>query len=310
MATISQRGPYQWQAKIRRRGFPSQSKTFETKKDAERWARDIESKMDRRAFVPLGDAEKTTLREALERYLKEVTPTKKGAKQEANRIKNLMETRLAEFSLTSLRSADIAEWRNELVEASKAPTTIRNLATIISQVFETARVEWHMEGLANPVRGVPMPAHKKGRDRRLSQKEEDRLFEACSAATSTWITPIVTVALETAMRQGEILSLRREDIHGKLARLRDTKNGRQRDVPLSRKALAVLADLPRSLDSRVFPVSQDSLEYHFRKAVKAAEIENFRFHDLRHEATSRLFEAGFSMMEVASITGHEVPLDL
>lgn len=315
MATIIRRGPYQWQAKIRRKGFPLQTKTFETKADAEDWATVVESEMVRDVFLDRSEAERTTLKEALERYLKEVTPQKKGRKQETNRIKALQRDPIAEKSLASIRSADIAKWRNERVKAGKAPTTIRNVMTIISQVYVTAQIEWGMEGLHNPVRGVPMPRRRQGRDRRLKEgegdqeSEETRLLKACDAAASSWVGPIVRLALETGMRQGEMLNLKWDDIQDNIAVLRDTKTNTPRTVPLSAAALSVLQKLKsgklRSIKGRVFPITQDSLEYHFRKAVKKAGLEDFRFHDLRHEATSRFFERGFSALEVASITGHK-----
>lgn len=294
-----------YQAKVRRKGFPAESRVFDTKTDAKVWAADIEAQMKRGTFVNRTEAESTTLREALDRYLTEVTPKKKGARQEAARIRQLRETRVAEYSLANLRSAHIAEWRNDLVAAGKAPTTIRNLASIISQVYETAKFEWHMEGLHNPVTGVPMPSLRQGRDRRLADGEEERLLTACRAGGSYWLAPMVTLALETAMRQGEMLALQWPNIRGRVAHLPDSKNGTSRDVPLSSRARAALDELPRALDGRVFPVGQDGVVTAFRSATRRAGIAGLRFHDLRHEATSRLFESGWNIMEVASVTGHK-----
>jgi len=314
MATISKRKTkhgWKYCAQIRRKGMPEQTSTHKTKAAAQAWARDIEGKMDRNAFISVGDAEKTTLYEALDRYLGEVTPSKKGARQEAARIDQLKRMPLSDYSLMRIRSSQIATWRDSLVDKSKAPTTIRNLATIISQVYETARAEWGMEGLHNPVKGVKMPAHRPGRDRRLKKEkdEEVRLLQACEEGQSQWLRPIVIMALETGMRLGEILSMQRKHVDhlAGVAHLPETKNGTKRDVPLSSRARAALASVKdlASIDGRVFPVTIDSIEYHFRKAREAAEIENFRFHDLRHEATSRLFERGLDIMEVGHITGHK-----
>ena len=109
------------------------------------------------------------------------------------------------------------------------------------------------------------------------------------------------------MRRGELLALRRGEIRGNVAILRGTKNGKDRAVPLSSRALAVLAELPASIDGRVFPIGEDSLEYYWRKARDLAgcvKPDPLRLHDLRHEATSRLFERGLQPFEVLSITGH------
>jgi integrase len=305
MASIKKRGPYQWQVRIRRKGHPPVFKTFNSKADAEAFAATVESEIARGLFIHRGEAERTTLKEALTWYLEEVTPTKKGAFQETSRIKQLLKTRLAAYSLATLRSSDIAQWRNDLVQAGKAPTTIRNQLTIISQVFERARVEWKMEGLHNPVRGVSLPGHRPGRDRRLKAGEEERLLAALAESSSPWMRPLVSFALETAMRQGEMFTMRWDELRGTVLRLPDTKNGTHRDVPLSTRARAILADLPRSLDGRVFPLRKDSTERYFRIACERAGIEGLRFHDLRHEATSRLFEKGLDMMKVSAITGHK-----
>src|SRR5690606_3860557 len=109
MATFTKRGEYQWQAKVRRNGFPAESKTFETKSEAEVWARMIESEMDRGVFVSRAEAESTTLHTALDRYAKEVTPRKKGKKRELDRIKRWQSTALAKRYLAAVRGADIAK---------------------------------------------------------------------------------------------------------------------------------------------------------------------------------------------------------
>lgn len=318
MATLTKRegkNGTSWRVQIRRKGHPTQTRTFEKHSDAKAWAREIEGQMDKRAFVPLGDAENTTLHDALDQYLREVTPNKKGAKQEEGRIDLLKRMKISEFTLTRLRSADIASWRDDLITMGKAPTTIRNMATIISQVYETAKNEWGMEGLHNPVKTVKMPKHRPGRDRRLikhtdpAQDEETRLLKACVASKNHWLKPIVILAIETGMRLGEILSIHRDNIdceHSTI-HLPDTKNGTSRDVPLSSRALTALQKAPASAnpDGQRFPMSTHSFEHHFKKARENAGIENLRFHDLRHEATSRLFEHGLDIMEVAHITGHK-----
>ena len=144
MATLTKRGDGQWQAKVRRKGYPIVSKTFETKGKAERWARSIESEMDHGAFVSRAEAESTTLKEALERYLKEVTPTKKGAKQESDRIKVWMEHELAHRYLASLRSVDFAQFRDQKLADEASASTIRNQLNIISHLFNIARKEWEI----------------------------------------------------------------------------------------------------------------------------------------------------------------------
>lgn len=137
-----------------------------------------------------------------------------------------------------------------------------------------------------------------------------RLRDACKASGAPLLDPMVVLAVETAMRLGELLNLTwgHLDLTARVATLPETKNGESRRVPLSTRAVEVLRGIPRHLsDARVFWrwSRADSFENAWRRAVGKAGIADLRFHDLRHEATSRLFERGFNMMEVAAITGHK-----
>ncbi len=302
MATLQRRGT-RWRAQVRRQGLPPLSKTFEKHEDAKRWAQNVEGRLAVGEVLDLSEARRTTLGEALERYLAEVTPLKKGAKQERVRIQAWLRDPLAGRPLASIRSMDIAAWRNDRNAAGRAPTTVRNALTIISQVYQVAGTEWGLQGLQNPVRGVRMPRSRPARDRRLELGEEERILGGCDAAGQPLLRPIVIWAIETAMRQGEILALEARSLRGNVAYLRDTKTTRARSVPLSTRALRVLEGLAVPLRGPLFPITQDSLEYFWRKALRRADIEGLRFHDLRHEATSRLFERGLDSMEVMAITG-------
>ncbi|MBI3496086.1 MAG: site-specific integrase [Proteobacteria bacterium] len=307
MASITKRGAWQWQAKIRRDGYPSQSKTFDTKAEAQAWARSVENEMDRGVFVSRIEAERTSLSDALQRYEKEITRKKKGWRQETYRIKQWRADPLAKRALASLRSADFAEWRDKKLEDGLAASTVRNHLNLISHLFTIAAGEWSLEGLVNPISTIRKPSLPKGRERRLAREEEPKLFQACVTSRSPWLEGVVGIALETGMRLSEILNLRWEyvDIDARVARLPDTKNGSPRDVPLSTKAVRVLKGVPRSIDGQVFPITPDMLKQAYSDAVRRAGIKNLTFHDLRHEATSRLFEKGLGIMEVAAITGHK-----
>lgn len=150
-----------------------------------------------------------------------------------------------------------------------------------------------------------------------ARAEETRLLEACAARPVKWLAPLVRLALATGMRQGELLALEWPNINldGQVAHLPDTKNGEGRDVPLSTAALQAIKDMVPQQEAgteselptagRVFPVRDDKVRREFPKACKAAGITGLRFHDLRHEATSRLFEKGLNPMEAASVTGHK-----
>jgi integrase len=303
MAAINKRGPYQWQVKIRRRGYPVQSKTFETYDDAAAWARMIENEMDRGVFVSRKEAESTTLGEALERYESEKTSLKKGASQERHRIAMFKRSALADRFLASIRSTDIAKYRDKRLKEGKSPFTVNNEMILLSSLFNVAAKEWGLESLNNPVAKVARPKLPRGRDRRLHEGEEEALLEALPDS----IKPVFIVALETAMRLGEITRMEWKNVNLKrrTVTLEDTKNGESRMVPLSTRAVSVFNALPRQINGRVFNISPNHVSKTFHDTCKKSEIVDLRFHDLRHEATSRLFEKGFNPMEVASITGHK-----
>ena len=281
--------------------------TFDTKADAEAWARHIESEIDKGIFISHVEAARTSLREALERYAREVTVHKKGAAQETQRIEHWKRHRLASRALASIRGADVAAYRDERLKQGASGNTVRLELALLSHVYTVATQEWGMEALPNPVRNVRKPKLNAGRDRRLEEGEEKKLFDAAKRSKVSWLEPIIHMALETAMRQGELLKLewRDVDMKARVARLRDTKSGEGRSVPLSTRAVDILKTLPRSIDGRVFSIAQSTLEHAFRAACDQAGLENLRFHDLRHEATSRLFEKNLDHMEVAAITGHK-----
>ncbi|WP_459873261.1 tyrosine-type recombinase/integrase, partial [Endothiovibrio diazotrophicus] len=305
MATIRKRGPYQWQAQIRKTGYPHQSKTFENRAEAEAWARALESEMDRGVFVSRSEAEQTTLGEALERYLREVTPAKKGADREKRKIRLWQNRKLALRPLASIRGADLAEFRDQRLADGKSPYTVNHDLNLISHLFTVAVKEWGMESLRNPVSYIRKPKQPQGRDRRLEGDEEARLLEVADSP----YREVITLAIETAMRAGELRTLKWSniDLEARTATLPDTKNGERRVVPLSSRAAEVLGRLaPLADGDDLFPsMTTGNLAYRFRALCKRAGVKGLRFHDLRHEATSRFFELGLNPMEVAAITGHK-----
>ena len=297
-----------WQAHIRRRGYPAQVRTFDTKTEAEAWAAMIESEIARGVFVSRTEAEATTLREALERYVTEISAKKRSGNRESYIVRGWQSSGLAARSLASIRGKDLAAFVRECESRDLSPNTIRLHLALLSHLFNTARTAWGMESLTNPVDLVKgqRPKLPGGRTRRLVDDEEARLLTAAQSYGGE-IGPIITWAIETAMRRGEIAAMRWEhlDRKAKVLLIPETKTGTPRRVPLSTAALAVLDALPRRLDGSVWGMRPDSISQAFERVCGAAGVEGLTFHDLRHEATSRLFEKGLNPMQVAAITGHK-----
>ncbi|MDA8192331.1 MAG: site-specific integrase [Gammaproteobacteria bacterium] len=318
MATYVQRpgpgGKRVWQALVRRKGYPQQTQTFDSKAAAQAWAGGIENAMRRGTFVSHAEAERTTLAEALDRYRREVTPAKKGASIERFRLDRWAAHDYAQRSLASIRGKDIADYIEERRQEGAAPATIHKEINLLSHLFNTARTAWGMESLTNPVDLVKgqRPKLPSGRDRRLVGDEQARLLAAAQAYDAgphagVGIADIITWAIETAMRRGEIAAMRWDhlDRKARVLLIPETKTGTPRRVPLSTAALGVLDGLPRRINGRVWGMRPDSISQAFERVCKAAGVEGLTFHDLRHEATSRLFEKGLNPMEVAAITGHK-----
>ncbi|MDR7927440.1 site-specific integrase [Acidithiobacillus thiooxidans] len=306
MATINSREDQDgvtigWQAIVRKKGYPSQSKTFRTKRDAEAWARLTESAMERGLWQNQSDADCTTLADALDRYGSEVSSLKKSGKIELYRIGNLKMDKIAKLHLSRIRGADLAEYRDRRLKAGLSDSSVRLELAIISNLYTVAMKEWRMEGLRNPVLSVRKPSPGKARDRRLSPIEEKKLLGECTPS----LKAIILFALETGVRRGEIQKLLWKDVDFTkcTAQLLDTKNGEDRFIPLSSRAIAVLKKLPPNINVKVFPGTD--ISHSFAAACKRAEIKDLRFHDLRHEATSRFFEKGLNPVQVAAITGHK-----
>ncbi len=306
MASIRKRGDFQWEARVRKRGQPVQCKTFTTRAKAESWSKQIESEMDRGVFVSRAEAENTTLAEALDRYVREVLPTKKSARSAAYHAHNVRKA-LGTLSLSAITSSALAKYRDRQLAEGYAAQTVKHDLSLVSRVLNICIKEWGIALPAgNPVAQVKMPSLPPGRDRRLVDDELPRLLAAAHACGGE-LGSLITWAIETAMRRGEIAAMRWDhlDRRARVLLIPETKTGTPRRVPLSTAALAVLDGLPRRLDGRVWGMRPDSISQAFERVCKAAGIEGLTFHDLRHEATSRLFEKGLGLMEVASITGHK-----
>ncbi|PRD17964.1 UNVERIFIED_CONTAM: rci [Trichonephila clavipes] len=325
MATLVKTPAGTWKALIRKQGWPTTSKVFRTKRDAEDWARRTEDEMVRGAFIQRSPSEKTTLAMALKRYLADVTPTKKPTTQRAEHSKSkALIKHLGKYSLAAITPDIVAGYRDtRLAEPCRNGTTSNNTVrlelALLSHLFTVAMQEWGLGLTYNPVLAIRKPSPGQGRDRRLTPQEERKLMAAVDAHSNPMLGWIVRIALETGMRSSEITSLRRSQVNlrARVVRLSDTKNDDARTVPLTLKATATLKV---ALDNPVRPLNTDLVffgepgrddkrrPYAFTKVWTSLKTElgmpDLRFHDLRHEAISRLVEAGLSDQKVAAISGH------
>lgn len=255
-----------------------------------------------------------SVRNALEKYKLTVSVLKKGYAQEVYRIDKIGSSFLGELPVSEVTSVEIAQYRdlrlntiNEKTRKVLSPASVRLEMSLLSHFFEIARIEW---GLCrdNPVLNVRKPKVAPGRERRLTARENRMILRYAYNYANKDLYAIIVIALETAMRQGEILGLRWEylDMEKRIAYLPETKNGTKRDVPLSLQARDVLLWIGRKNTGSVFGYSKAGLKTVWRTMLQTLKIEDLHFHDLRHEAVSRLFELGtLDIMEISAISGHK-----
>ncbi len=259
--------------------------------------------MDDGVFVSTALAETITLAELLERYKKEILPTKKSQRQVISQI-SMITKELGNLRLTALTPEKLANFRDHRLTTVSGHTVRKDLL-LLSRALNHAMKEWSVYlPRGNPIGTISIPSQPKGRTRRLVGNEEELLLQEATNYGGS-IYDIIIIAIETGLRRSEIVNLHWEDInlHTSIALIRETKNGDDRRIPLSTKAKEVF-ERHLGTDS-VFDMLPDSITRAFVRICKRAEIDDLRFHDLRHEATSRFFEKGLSIMEVSSITGHK-----
>lgn len=320
MAVFEQRESGWWQAKIRRKGFPAQSKTFRTKLEAQMWARSIEAEIDRGTHVSTVTAEKTLFTDLAARFSTEFATFHYRGMGWKYKLVHLV-SHFGSHTVASLTADKIALYRDQRLtepdprfsDADNAPrisgATVKTELDLLSKVLDVASKEFRITlPTGNAVAMIRKPANNPSRERRLTTEEFERLVAACDQSSNRWLRPAFLLSVETAMRQGELLALNWDNVNieKRVAYLKVTKNGDARAVPLSGRAIEVLKSIPHVSGNRVLLVEKQGLHSVFKTACKRAKIEDFTWHDLRHESISRYAERGdLSILELASISGHK-----
>lgn len=311
MATIRKRSS-KWQVQIRRAGHPNLSKSFLSKQDASRWARETERLIDRGENLdgihPINDQ---PFSEILTRYEREVTSAKRSEPAEHFHLKVIFRHPIARLTIANLTPASICQFRDDRLRRVSG-STVRKELTIIQHSLKVAHSEWAIPVRPDVLKGIRKPPSSRPRNRRLEAGDFEAICAAIQKCRNQLVRPTVLFALATGMRRGELLSLAWHDIDisRKTAYLDLTKNGEARTVPLSPAALKILTDLkedklPGEIKGRIFPLSPNALRLAWDRIKKRSEIKDLHFHDLRHEAISRFFELGLSIPEVSLISGHK-----
>jgi integrase len=306
MPTIRKRATG-WQAVVRLAGHPAQSQMFDTKARAAAWGHAVETKLREQAKGIV----RATLQDAIDRYILEVCPDHKAGTNEAKRLKALAKTPdllPVQRQVAEVTAKDLSTFRDKRL-AVVSIATVRKEMGILRSVLESARRDWGML-VVNPIADVKRPAAPPARNRLFVGDEKDRILAALGFTDKVetlqhQVAVALLLAFETAMRSGEIVGLTWDRVHlgAQYVSLPKTKNGDQREVSLSNRAVELLR-LMIGLDKvQVFTVTDASRDALFRKARDACKIKNLHFHDSRANAITILAKK-LDIHDLARMIGH------
>ena len=320
MATIERRKRntiINYRVKIRRAGIRTIQKTFLTRTEAKKWARSMETKLDRGDYSDYTEAGKLTLGDIAKRYIEGgYHIKKKGARYEEYRYGQLLEDSISGANLLRLSSKHLAEYRaRRLLEVE--PATWNKDFNFISVLINTAIYEWGIYLPNNPCKMIKRSKEPAPRLRVLEDDEYAKLLQACKEVDITYLQRAFVFSIETCIRQGELLRAKWEHVNFKKHTLYipDTKTGylskeatSERTIPLSKLAIKTLNELPRHISGNIFPITRDQLSQKWKLAKRKAKIKNYRWHDNRSTGISWCFEKkGLNVAEVMTISGHKSP---
>lgn len=315
MASYDRKGSG-WRARVTMPDGRRVSRVFDTRAQAKAWAEDLEA-----GIVAAPGAKNRTLGAAMLRFSREVSPKNRGHRWEVVRLAKLSRDPIAEVPVSELQRSQLADWRDRNLAAGLKPASVAREMTLLRQVLRAARVDWGWLQ-HDPLHELRPPGKHGERDRRVTDEELWRMRVALGwpedvppVTLQQQTALMMLLAVETAMRAGEITGLTWGQIHlsERWLRLDATKNGDSRDVPLSSRAVELLrlmrpdhsAGGGKKVDgaSPVFTVEPGSRDVLWRRARDAAQIEGLRFHDLRHEAITRLARK-LDVLDLSRMTGH------
>lgn len=305
MPSIRRRnGKYQVQVRVRGQ---STARSFALMSDAREWARLREYELVGRQNLGR-QYQPANFAEILHKYAKEVTPQKRSGRNEKIVIEALLREDWVNIPLSYLTVTHLIEFRDQRLQTVK-PATIRRQLNIIKHACTVAERDWDYGTPINIIKKLQLPKNRPHLVRRISAFDQQKLFEELAKCKNTFVLPLVKFALLTAMRRGELLALNWEDIdeENKVIYVCQSKTNHSRQVPLTEQVRAVLEEISTQTSAKIFLLTPNAVRLAWVRARNRAELQHIRFHDLRHEATSRFFEMGLTVPEVASITGHKTP---
>jgi len=318
MATFQKRGK-SWRAIIRRKGHPALSETFPTKGMAVEWAERQERAIAQQRASGASDADQMTLAQLIDWYVGHVEALEPLRRSKAADLRRIKGYAIADRIASGLRQGDYVRHVEGRRRLGAGPATVGNDLIWIRGVIKAARANMDLHASLDELadatsylRGARVVAKPRRRARRLTDAEEKKLLDYLERrGGSIPMADIIRFALASTRRQEEITRLRWNDLDRDkgIMWLDDVKHptakvGNRKAFRILPEAVEIIDRQPRSAEE-VFPYNAKTVGAYFTNACRILGIKDLRFHDLRHEATSRLFERGYAIHEVAQFTLHE-----
>jgi integrase len=317
MASIQKRNS-RFRVRITREGKSTLCATFYSRLEAVQWAKQTEAQLRLGLYeepqAPRNPNQDVPFEEAATHYMNTHSVHKKIVRSETYRLQILIK-RWKDLTLKQVDKQAVLSLRDDLLALGRSGETVNHYFNTLSKLFQMVNSEWDLP-LQNPVKGVKRMPPAKGRTKRIAAATEQLLLGSCDALSLPLLRSIIQFAIQTGMRRGELMGLTWADIDlpNRKAYLHDTKNGDPRQVPLTQDAVAILSALSKDESGRAFPMSLVMLRIQFERVCLFAKkqytesgtnpFDDLRFHDLRHEALSRLSDAGLNVIELSHISGH------
>ena len=318
MASIQKRNS-SFRVRITRQGKSTLCATFYNRLEALQWAKQTEAQLRlglyEEPLAPAKPHQEVSFEEAATHYMNTHSIHKKIVRSETYRLRILIK-RWNGLTITEVDKKAVRVLRDELITNGRSNDTINHYFNTISKLFQMLSGEWDLE-IVNPIKGIRRMPPSQGRSKRVHRVIESTLLNACDALSYPLLKSIIEFAIQTGMRRGEIMGLSWGDLDlaERKAYLHTSKNGEPRQVPLTQRALEVLKALPKDEAGIAFPMTLHDLRGQFNRARAYAKerwievgvnpFDDLRFHDLRHEALSRLSDLGLNVIELSCISGHK-----
>jgi hypothetical protein len=317
MASIQKRNS-RFRVRITRQGKSTLCATFYNRLEALQWAKQTEAQLRlglyEEPLAPAKPHQDVSFEGAATHYMNTHSIHKKIVRSETYRLQ-IMTKRWKDLTLKQIDKQAVLTLRDDLLGLGRSGETINHYFNTLSKLFHMVNNEWDLP-IPNPIKGIKRMPQSKGRTKRINGAVEQLLLGSCDALSLPLLRSIIQFAIQTGMRRGELMGLTWTDIDlpNRKAYLHDTKNGDPRQVPLTQDAVAILTTLSKDESGKVFPMSLVTLRIQFERVCLFAKkqytengtnpFEDLHFHDLRHEALSRLSDAGLNVIELSHISGH------